>query len=147
MNSTLLIVVLFVVGALSALQPSVNARLAERVGGVLPSATVSFAVGALALLAVLAAGGRTATLKGVTGAAWWELSGGLLGAAYVSATILAFPRVGTAAGMAAVIAAQLTAGLFLDRMGAFGFRQIALDWRRVVGVALLLLGAALVQRR
>lgn len=138
---------MFGVGALSALQPSVNARLADRVGGVLPSAAVSFAVGALALLAVVGASGRAGEFKGLGAASWWELTGGLIGAAYVAATILVYPRVGTAAGMASVIAAQLTAGLLLDRAGAFGFRQIELDGRRLLGVGLLLLGAILVYRR
>lgn len=113
----------------------------------LPSAAVSFAVGAAALLILVIAGGRAGDLRGVAAASWWELAGGLLGAAYVAATILAFPRVGTAAGMASVIAAQLTAGLLLDRAGAFGFRPIEADSRRLLGAALLLLGAFLVCRR
>lgn len=143
----LLLALMFGVGALSAFQPSVNARLADRVGGVLPAATVSFAVGTVALLAVVLAVGRGAGLRAAGTAPWWELSGGLIGAAYVASTILVFPRIGTAAGMAAVIAAQLSAGLLLDRAGAFGFRQIDLDWRRLLGVVLLLAGAALIYRR
>ena len=142
-----MLVLLLGVGALSALQPLVNARLAHRVGGVLPAAAVSFAVGALALLAAVYATGRGAGLRGAAGGPWWELSGGLIGALYVASTILVFPRIGTAAGMAALIAAQLTAGLLLDRAGAFGFRQIDLDWRRLAGVAFLLAGAALIYRR
>ncbi|MDW7709176.1 MAG: DMT family transporter [Deferrisomatales bacterium] len=145
--SLLLLLLMFGVGALSALQPSVNARLADRVAGVLPAATVSFAVGTVALLAVALATGRGGGLRGVGSAPWWELSGGLIGAVYVASTILVFPRIGTAAGMAAVISAQLATGLLLDRAGAFGFRQIDLDWRRVVGVLLLLAGAALIYRR
>ncbi len=147
MSRSLLVAVMFGVGALSALQPLINARLAERVGGFLASATVSFAVGAAALFGLLVASGRAAGLSGVPGAAWWELTGGFLGAAYVTATIVVFPRIGTAAGMAAVIAAQLLAGLLLDHFGAFGFRQIDADWRRVLGAVLLLAGAALVCRR
>jgi transporter family-2 protein len=146
-TQALFLVLLFGVGALSAFQPLVNARLAYRVGGVLPAAAVSFAVGALALLVVVYATGRGGGLRGAGAGPWWELSGGLIGAMYVASTILVFPRIGTAAGMAALIAAQLTAGLLLDRAGAFGFRQIDLDWRRLLGVALLLAGAALIYRK
>lgn len=147
MTQALFLALLFGVGALSSLQPLVNARLAQRVGGVLPAAAVSFVVGTLALLAVVYVTGRGSGLRGAGGGPWWELSGGLIGAVYVASTILVFPRIGTAAGMAALIAAQLTAGLLLDRAGAFGFRQIDLDWRRLLGVAFLLAGAALIYRR
>jgi transporter family-2 protein len=134
------------VGAVAAVQPLVNARLAVKVGGFLPSALVSFSVGALSLGILVLATGRGAGLRGVGDAAWWELTGGLLGALYVSSTIVAYPRIGAAAALAAVIAAQLTAGLLLDHYGAFGFRQIALDWPRVLGVVLLFAGALLVFR-
>jgi len=49
--------------------------------------------------------------------------------------------------MASVIAAQLVAGLLLDRVGAFGFERIPLGPARVAGVAFLILGAVLVLRR
>jgi transporter family-2 protein len=136
---------MFVAGAASALQPSINASLARRVG-VLESACVSFAVGTLALLlAVVGAG--AGTLRGLSGAAWWELTGGLLGAAFVSATITAVPRIGTASAMGAIIAAQLATGLILDSLGAFGMAPIAADGKRIMGVCLLLAGAALVTAR
>ncbi|HSH69247.1 MAG TPA: DMT family transporter, partial [Deferrisomatales bacterium] len=127
-------------------QPQVNARLAVKVGGFLPSALVSFGVGTLVLALLVLVSGRSAGLRGLTGAAWWELTGGAMGALYVSATIVAYPRLGATAALAAVIAAQLTTGLLLDHFGAFGFRHIALDWQRVLGVVLLFAGAVLVFR-
>ncbi len=142
-----LIAWLVLVGALSALQPSVNARLAERVGGFLPSALISFAVGTLALALIVVASGRAAGLAAAARAPWWELTGGLIGAVYVASTIVAFPRLGTAGGMAAVIASQLAAGLLLDRAGAFGFPQADITPARLAGAVLLVAGAALVLRR
>ncbi|GAB4267406.1 MAG: DMT family transporter [Deferrisomatales bacterium] len=147
MDRVLLVLVMSAAGAVSAFQPLVNARLAQKVGGILPSAAVSFAVGTLVLCAVVTCLGQAPGWAGVRDSTWWELTGGLIGAFYVSATILVFPRLGTAAAMATVIAAQLTAGLVLDQVGAFGFRQISLDWKRVAGVVLLLAGAALIHRR
>ncbi|MDF1554251.1 MAG: DMT family transporter [Deferrisomatales bacterium] len=146
MTHLFLFLLMLCVGAVAALQPLVNARLAQRVGGFLPSALVSFSVGALVLATLVLGSGRSPGLRGLAGASWWELTGGLMGALYVSSTIIVYPRIGAAAALAAVIAAQLTAGLLLDHFGAFGFRQIALDWQRVLGVVLLFVGAVLVFR-
>ena len=144
--SSLLLLCLMVCGGIAvATQPSINGRLAQKTG-VLESSCISFTVGALALLAVVLLSGRNG-LRGIADASWWELTGGLLGAFFVTMTIIVVPRIGTTAAMAAVIASQLVAGLILDHYGFLGFRHIPIDARRVFGVLLLLAGASLVFRR
>lgn len=138
-------ILMFLGGIAVAMQPSINGRLAQHLGP-LASSCVSFAVGTLALLAVLLATGN-GSLRGIGQANWWELTGGLLGAFFVTLTIIIVPRIGTASAMAATIAAQLITGLVLDHYGLFGFRAVPLDGKRAVGVFLLLLGAGLVFRR
>jgi transporter family-2 protein len=145
MSNYFLFLIMFCGGMAVALQPSVNARLAQKVG-ILESACISFAVGTLVLLLVILISGR-GTVKGIYGAAWWELTGGILGAIVVSLTILVVPRIGTAATMAAIIAAQLTTGLILDHFGLFGFKVLSLDLKRFIGLAFLALGAGLMLRR
>jgi bacterial/archaeal transporter family-2 protein len=146
MNSMLLFFMMFCGGITVAIQPSINGRLAQRVGAV-ESSCVSFAVGTLALFAIVLLGGRLGNLRGIADASWWELTGGLLGAFFVTLTIVIVPRIGTASAMAAIIAAQLIAGLLLDQYGIFGFRTIPLDGKRALGVVLLLAGAGLVFRQ
>ncbi len=146
MNTLLLFLVMFCGGIAVALQPSINGRLAQRIG-TLESSGISFAVGTLALLTIVLVGGRLGNLRGIADASWWELTGGFLGALFVTLTIVIVPRIGTASAMAAAIAGQLIAGLLLDQFGIFGFRTIALDGKRAFGVALLLIGAGLVFRR
>lgn len=145
MSNVFLFAVMFIAGAAIATQPSINGRLAQKVG-VLESSFISFAVGALALLVVVLATGR-GNLKAISEAAWWELLGGFLGAFFVSMTIVAVPRIGTASTMAAVIAAQLIAGIILDSTGVFGLKTFSLDLKRFIGAGLLLAGALLIFRR
>jgi transporter family-2 protein len=145
MSNYFLFLIMFCGGMAVALQPSINARLAQKVG-ILESACISFAVGTLVLLLVVLISGR-GTVKGIYGAAWWELTGGILGAIVVSLTILVVPRIGTAATMAAIIAAQLTAALILDHFGLFGFKVLPFDLKRFIGLAFLALGAGLMLRR
>lgn len=145
MSQFLLLFLMFCGGIVVALQPSINARLAQKVG-VIESSFISFAVGSVALLALVLCMGK-GSLRGVAGASWWELTGGLLGAFFVTATIVVVPRIGTTATMAAVIAAQLATGLLLDHYGLFGLRHLPLDGKRAMGVVLLLAGAAMIFRR
>ena len=145
MTNYLLFLIMFFGGMTVALQPSINARLAQRVG-ILESAFISFAVGTLVLLLVVLMSSR-GTIKGIYGAAWWELTGGVLGALFVSLTILVVPRIGTAAAMSAIIAAQLATGLVLDHFGLFGYKVLPFDLKRLIGLAFLVLGAGLILRR
>ena len=145
MTNYVLFLIMFFGGMTVALQPSINARLAQRVG-ILESAFISFAVGTLVLLLVVLTSGR-GTIKGIYGVAWWELTGGVLGALFVSLTILVVPRIGTAAAMSAIIAAQLATGLVLDHFGLFGFKIVPFDLKRLIGLAFLVLGAGLILER
>ncbi|PLX80246.1 MAG: hypothetical protein C0614_07345 [Desulfuromonas sp.] len=136
---------MFLGGIAVAVQPSINGRLSQKIGAV-ETATISFAVGTLALLVVALVAGR-GSFRGLAEARAWELTGGFLGAFFVTLTIIIVPRIGTASTMAATIAAQLITGILLDHYGLFGFRTIPFDLKRALGVALLLVGATLLFRR
>ena len=129
-------------GVTVALQPIINANLAGRVG-VINSSMISFGVGTLFLAAVSLAY-RNGSLKALAGTPWWMLTGGILGAFFVTTLILAVPRIGTLAALSAAIATQLAAGAVLDHFGLFGGRHIPLDIWRVGGICLLFAGAAIV---
>jgi len=132
-------------GVAVAMQPSINARLAEKTG-FLEAATVSFAVGTLVLLLVSLTSGQ-GSFRRVPDADWWQLSGGLFGAFFVTMTIVGVPRIGTTAVLALTIVSQLTAGLVMDHYGLFGMRGIPIDYKRLLGVVLLLAGVFLICRR
>jgi len=145
MNNLALILLMLFGGLAVALQPSINARLAQKTGA-FESSLISFGVGTLAMLVVVMLSGRW-TLRGLAGASWWELTGGLLGAFFVTLTIICVPRLGTTAVMAVVIAGQLTTGALLDHFGLFGLRQLPLTPLRLAGMLLLAAGASLIIRR
>jgi bacterial/archaeal transporter family-2 protein len=136
---------MFLAGALVALQPSVNARLAQKVG-LIESSTISFVVGAAFLLSLALIFGR-GSFRALPQVSWWELTGGLMGAFYVSTVILFVPQLGTAPAMAVTIAGQLLAALLLDQFQCFGFRGIPLDFTRASGAVLMLLGTWLIIRQ
>ena len=144
--SNLVLMLLIVGGGVAvAIQPSINARLAQKTG-FLEAATISFAVGTLVLL-VISLISAQGSLRRVVEVPWWQLSGGLFGAFFVTMTIVGVPRIGTAAVLALTIVSQLTAGLVMDHYGMFGMRGIPIDGKRILGVALLLIGVFLVCKR
>ncbi|TML66728.1 MAG: EamA-like transporter family protein, partial [Actinobacteria bacterium] len=57
------------------------------------------------------------------------------------------PRIGVVATTAFLIAAQLSFATVIDRYGWFGVKEVPVSWPRVLGIALLLTGAALTLRR
>jgi transporter family-2 protein len=145
LSNLFLMFLMFCGGMAVAVQPSINARLAQKVGAY-ESSLVSFAVGTLAMMVVVLFSGRGG-LRAIGSASWWELTGGLLGAFFVTLTIVVVPRIGTVAVMAGVIAGQLVAGGILDHLGLFGLKQVPLDGKRLAGMFLLAAGAALVLRK
>jgi transporter family-2 protein len=145
MNQILLLFLMFLGGIAIAIQPSINGRLAQKVGA-LESSLISFTVGTLFLAVVVLFAGK-GSLKGIANSSPWELSGGCLGAFFVTMTIVAIPRIGTTAAFTTAICAQLTTSVILDHFGLFGFRTIPLDSKRAIGVALLMAGVGLILKK
>jgi len=145
MTNLTLLVLMGCGGLAVAVQPSINARLAQKVGS-FESSLISFAVGTLALCVVVMLSGR-GSLREIGTASWWELTGGLLGAFFVTMTIIAVPRLGTLAVMTVIISGQLATGALMDHFGAFGLRHLPLTPLRCTGMLLLAAGAALIIKR
>ncbi len=144
MSKLFLLILIFLAGVVVALQPSINARLAQKIG-LLESSTISFLVGTIFLFLLTLVLGQ-GSFQALTRVTWWELTGGLLGAFFVYTVILIVPRLGTGAVMAVAIAGQLLTAILLDHFQLFGFRGIPLDVTRMAGVLLMLLGTWLIMR-
>jgi len=132
-------------GGLIALQAPINAGLGRATGS-LAAALVSFAIGTVALTAIVVISGNAGGLGSTFDVSWYYLLGGLLGAVYVTNALLAVSAIGAGGVAAATVAGQLTASVAIDRLGLFGLDQVALTPARVVGVVLLLAGTLLVVR-
>jgi transporter family-2 protein len=76
----------------------------------------------------------------------WQYGGGLFGAAALLGFIMAGPRLGAAALIALVLAGQLSAAVIFDHFGVLGFSIKAVTMPRVLGLALIGIGAFLVRR-
>lgn len=134
------------VGAFLAVQAGVNVQLTPWIGHPLHAAFVSFAVGTLGLLVIaLLIGQPWPSARHVASAPWWVWTGGLLGGAYIMATVLVAPRLGAAVMFSLVVVGQMLASLILDHFGLLGYPQHAVNPLRLLGAALLVAGVALIR--
>ena len=134
-------------GGLVALQAPINSVLGRSIG-TWQAAFVSFAIGtvALAIIASLATGGLS-QVTGVRDVSLVYLTGGLLGAAYVTSILVAVRTLGAGGVVVATIAGQLAVSVVVDHFGLLGVTKQPITLARVLGVALLGLGTYLVVRK
>lgn len=141
-------ILMVIAGGFIALQSPINSGLGKHVGA-LQGAFLSFLVGTVALLvaAALARGGlgRISDVGGV--GSWVYVTGGVLGAGYVTVALLSVRSLGTGGVIAATIAGELTVAVLIDQFGWFGVDKQPIDVLRVAGIVLLALGVVLVVRR
>jgi transporter family-2 protein len=136
----------FVTGLGVAVQSVINSRLGLTLGGPIWAAAAQFIVG-LALLLLLAGSTRQPVpiVSGLGHAPWWVWTGGAFGATFIVVTIVLTAKIGATLTLASIIVGQLTAALIVDHYGLFGGTMVRLTPLRVTGVALLLLGVALIR--
>jgi transporter family-2 protein len=133
-------------GMLLPLQALINAKASEALSGPLSAAFLNFAVGLVALIALLLAiripwpaASQIAQLP------VWAYTGGLFGAFFVAVGALVIPKLGAAPMVAIIIAGQLISSMALDHFGVLHSAQ-PINVAKVAGGVLLLLGAYLVLR-
>ena len=134
-----------VAGGLVALQAPINSVLGKSVG-TFAAASVSFAIGTVALVGITVFAGGFGEVGDARHLSWYYLTGGVLGAIYVTTALIAVRTLGAGGVTAATIAGQLSMSIILDRIGVLGLVERPLSAGRVLGVALLAAGTFLVVR-
>ena len=134
-------------GVLGAVQPKINAVLADRLDAVVLAALVNFLAAATGGYVALAFRPRTrAALRAIR--TWpvprWTFLAGLGGVGVVLAGAFTVETIGVAIFSVAFYAGQLTAGLVVDRLGvgAGGVRPIEVARLQAAGLALLAVGVS-----
>jgi bacterial/archaeal transporter family-2 protein len=130
-------------GLAGSIQVALMSRLGERIGVLEALAFSTALTAAIACVVLLLARQSVAGFERAVHQPWWMLLGGVMGLIIVFAITYAGPRIGVAATVGILIAGQLAMGAAIDRWGLFGSDRIALHWPRVLGIALLAVGAAL----
>ncbi len=139
-----------IAGAALPLQGAVNAQLRSDLDAPITVGVVSLAVATATMAVVLAASlglHRTPRprLSSLRRLPWWGWLGGVVGATYVVRVFLLLPEIGAAATIGLIVAGQQLASLQVDQFGLLRLPRRPLTRTRLAGVALLLVGVALIQ--
>ena len=137
----------FFAGLCGATQIAVQGRLGDRIGSVEPLACAVIVAGLTGLVVLLAARRSVDGLRAGISGPKWMLAGGLMSVLVILAITVAGPRIGIVATTAFLIVGQFSLAAVIDRFGWFGIQQVPLAWPRVLGLALLAVGAALTLKR
>ncbi len=143
----LILVAVFVGGALVSIQVFLNGRLAQSLGSAELAGSVNHITGLLALVVVGAATGvpgRAARrLAAGPRPRWWHLLAGVNGALFIIVAAYAAPKVGVALLTVAFISGQTTGSLLADRAGLSPAGLKRLTAFRLLGVAVALVAVGL----
>jgi transporter family-2 protein len=144
---TVLYALALAAGLSLTVQVGANSTLRNALGSPAMATLASFLTGTIGLiLFLLLARAPWPTKATVLSAPAWAWLGGLLGAFYVTASIVVGPRLGAAALLALSVFGQLAASLVVDHYGWLGFSQHPLTAMRLTGAALLFGGVLLIVR-
>ncbi|MFO7983074.1 MAG: DMT family transporter [Desulfuromonadales bacterium] len=144
--SLFLVFIALIAGFIVPTQAGINAQLSIWTRSPVLAATISFAVGTVAL--VVYAIIMRIPLPDWSRASdhpWWIWTGGVLGAFFVTATIMLAPKLGAALMVVLVLAGQLIASLILDHFGWLGFPVQEISAGRIFGIVLVAFGVILVR--
>jgi len=134
------------IGACLSLQPPINAAMARALGSAMLAATISVAISLVAILVVwLTVGQGAGNLAEVRALPWWVVLGGIIGVIFVAGSIVTAPALGMAVFFVCIVSGQLLGSTLADQFGAFGLPVQPVNAMKLLGLALVLAGAALVR--
>jgi transporter family-2 protein len=130
-------------GLAGAVQAAVMGELGER-AGIFPALAFSGLVAVvLGVVLLLLAKQTLRGLADVVREPVWLWTGGALSVLIILAITVASPRIGLVATIGTIIALNLGMAAAIDRFGWFGLDRIPMTTTRVLGLALLGVGALL----
>ncbi|HTL10453.1 MAG TPA: DMT family transporter [Chitinophagaceae bacterium] len=141
------LIIVFVCGALLPIQAGLNTRLGKSIGSPVYASLFSFLVGAAAVAIYLLFTKETVTWAGAksAGLSSW-LGGGLTGAIFITATMMAVPRIGMALTFSLVVAGQMIVAVALDHFKVLVAEQHSFNIWRLAGIVIIICGVILVRK-
>lgn len=139
MESIFLIILVGLAGGVAVgLQSPLASMLSQRLGMIESVFIVHIGGAIVSLIPLLIYGGGRLGLW--RSAPWYALGAGVFGMIVIVAISYTIPRVGVAAAITTVVAGQILMSAILDHFGLLGAAVRPLDFPRLLGLAVVMLG-------
>ncbi len=136
-----------IAGILNPVQGAINNKLTYFAGNPILASFISFIVGGIALgICLLFTKNPFALFHQTKDAPLIVWTGGLCGAFFVTAIIMAVPRIGVAMTFSLVILGQMLITLPIDHFGFLGTPVREINLPRVLGVLLVIAGVIVIRK-
>lgn len=135
-------------GAMIALQSAINTQLSYVLQSSVQASFVSFFVGMVALILLVALKERSfKAVQQAIGAdkPWWIWCGGILGAGFVMISVILVPWIGVGQMLVLILLGLVVGSLCVDSFGWFGVPRKSIRLSQCVGIAMLLSGVTLIR--
>ena len=131
-----------------AIQTGVNSQLRHDTNNPIFTALISFTTGTIALLILYFGFFKTSpAFPENYDFQWWKFIGGLMGVVYITVVVIAAPKIGAANALGFIVAGQFVAAIIIDHFGWMNLPVKSISLYRVAGIALLLAGVYLIQKK
>jgi len=133
-------------GAMSATQIAINGHLGKVIGDPLEAALISFSVGTVSIFVFLLILRPKINVHSSSEVRypWWIWIGGTIGAMYVFCSSYIAPIIGTGMAVVVVQIGQMTGSLTIDHFGLVRSARKPITAVKVLGVVMMLIGAAVI---
>lgn len=133
-------------GFCTPLQTAANSRMRQLVSSAPLSTLISFAVSTIVLIivALITSSPLIPSQQAFHDAPWWSWFIGIIPLITITIAIHLFKEIGQLQAMVIPIFSQLLFSLCIDHFGWFGAKVMPMNWQRVIGALLLIVGVTMV---
>ena len=133
-------------GFCTPLQTAANSRMRQLVSSAPLSTLISFAVSTIVLIivALITSSPLIPSQQAFHDAPWWSWFIGVIPLITITIAIHLFKEIGQLQAMVIPIFSQLLFSLCIDHFGWFGAKVMPMNWQRVIGALLLIVGVTMV---
>jgi bacterial/archaeal transporter family-2 protein len=147
MKLSLWLILVFITGGLVSIQGGINSQLGKILEHPLQATLITFIAGTLGVSVIMLCLGIhwpkfSAFQKGPI----YLFMGGFVGVIFISLSIIIIPKIGIANFLVGIICGELLMSLCLDHFGLFDVPHNPLTTERIVGVALVVIGAFIMNK-
>ncbi|MEJ1236680.1 DMT family transporter [Chryseolinea sp. T2] len=146
MDKLIWVIIALLSGAVLPIQAGLNARLGIAAQNSAYAATISFIVGTVGLIIYILLTRQTASIPGLREAPGYLWLGGLLGAFYVTAIVLLFPKLGPGLTFGLVVAGQMLVSIMLEHFNVLVAHPTPINYMKLLGIALVIAGVVIIRK-